>query len=45
MFKVFTGYTRHDLLNVCYGRFGCFSLDYPWVSARRLINMVPKSPK
>ncbi len=40
-----TGVDRHQLLRVCYGKFGCFSLDHPWVSLRRVINMAPKSPR
>ncbi len=38
------GLIRGDLLRVCYGKYGCFSLDHPWASIRRLVYMYPKSP-
>ena len=38
------GKSRGDLLRVCYGKYGCFSIDYPWFSTHRLINMIPKGP-
>ena len=27
--------SRKDLLRQCYGKYGCFSVDYPWFSTRR----------
>ena len=39
-----TGLKRNELLRVCYGKYGCFSLDHPWISARRVVNLAPKSP-
>ena len=43
--RLINGKARRDLLRVCYGRYGCFSLDWPWFSSRRVINSIPKSPR
>ena len=34
-----------DALNQCYGKYGCFSLKYPWYSSHRIVNLFPKSVK
>ena len=35
---------RKDLLQQCYGKYGCFSIDYPWFSSHRVVQMLPKGP-
>ena len=37
--------SRKDLLRVCYGKYGCFSIDYPWTSSHRVISLFPESPR
>ena len=44
VFHRFTNLNRHDLLRQCYGRYGCFSVDAPWFSSHRIVNMFPKGP-
>jgi hypothetical protein len=34
-----------DFLQKCYGKYGCFSVKYPWYSSHRVVNLFPKSAK
>ncbi len=43
--RLLTGQTRRDLLRVCYGKYGCFSVDWPWFNTYRVLNLIPKNPK
>eukprot|EP00095_Tigriopus_kingsejongensis_P009684 maker-scaffold84_size396325-snap-gene-1.19 protein:Tk09684 transcript:maker-scaffold84_size396325-snap-gene-1.19-mRNA-1 annotation:"hypothetical protein DAPPUDRAFT_51580" len=33
------------ILRQCFGRYGCFSVDRPWLSSHRPLSFFPKSPK
>ena len=33
---------RSSLLSVCHGKYGCFSIDYPWFSSHRVVNAFPR---
>ena len=32
-----------DPFTKCYGKYGCYSLKYPWYSSHRVVNLFPKS--
>ena len=34
-----------DPMERCYGKYGCFSLKYPWYSSHRVVNLFPKSER
>ena len=34
---------RLDPFTKCYGKYGCYSLKYPWYSSHRVVNLFPKS--
>lgn len=37
--------SRKDIMRQCYGRYGCFSVDHPWYSSHRVVNLFPESPR
>lgn len=43
--RSFLGLDRKSLLRQCYGKYGCFSVDYPWWSSHRIMNLFPESPR
>ena len=36
-------YGLSDPLTKCYGKYGCFTLKYPWYSSHRVVNLFPKN--
>lgn len=36
---------RRRILQQCFGKYGCFSVDHPWFSSHRPLSFFPKSPK
>ncbi len=37
--------THLDPLTKCFGKYGCFSVKYPWYSSHRVVNLFPKSAR
>lgn len=33
---------RDGFLKTCHGKYGCFSVDYPWFSSHRVVNALPR---